>query len=373
METRHLTLARGDQRVTHIAVRKGWVVSALCSLSDESTWVVGATYVKDCGSQAFIKLAKSLDPSVPVSTHVSGVSISPDGVVGIALSNDGIHQYLLNDPIEQFASGRKLTLEPVRHTGNEILRTFAWINDSFHRHSMAVLSKQENGRERISVYGHTTNVLATKRDVLCETPADQIQFFDASPYGHVTFITPGDTLDNCNLTILSTNGSEALFNKKMVRINNKERTACSLAVGNTHVVVGFASTVAAASDPIGCVEVYSLARGNKLVASRAIPGAEPTALSTYSTRVMVGASQPQLFRWAVDQEAALSTSKSTLYAFSTKSNENFAICKGGEEHPWWAVNTIAMSDTAWAYARKVKNVENGEMYSVVEHASAVAI
>ena len=57
---------------------------------------------------------------------------------------------------------------------------------------------------------------------------------------------------------------------------------------------------------------------------------------------------------ASDYGASDSVSKSTLYAFSAKSDENFAISKGGDEHPSWAHGTVAMSDTAWAFARKVR-------------------
>ena len=374
METRHLAIARGEQKVTHIAVRKWWVVSAVCSSTDPDTWVVGAAYVKDGGRASFDKMLKSLDPGIPVSTKVVGISISPDGVVAVALSNDGIHQFVMVDPIDHFAPPKCLPLAPVPHKGNEVLYDFGWINDSSHRHSMVVHSKQETGRERLCVYGHTTNSRANKCDTLVETPAEDIQFFDASPYGHAAFVTPHSN-EQRKLTLLSTNERDGVFNKTEIRIDNRRRTPSALAVGNKLVVVGFVNVPVGPSSsyPMGSVDVYDVNLAGGLVCSRALPDAQPTALSTYSTRVLVGASESQLLVWAQGQGSSNPQSKSTLYAFSTKSDESFAICKGGEEHPWWAKDTVAMSDTAWAFAKKVRGAESGEEFSVIEHATCVAI
>jgi len=375
METRHLPLGRGDQKATHIATKSGWVVSALCSKHDPFCWVVGATYVKAGGAQAFLKLIKSLDPGVPVATKVAGLSISPDGVVAVALSNDGIHQFVLCDPITDYAGPRSLSLASVQHVGDEVIRAFGWINNSTHRHSMVVHSRQSSGRDRIAVYGHTTAEASTKRDTLVECPENNVQFFAASPFGHVAFITPGTVQNYRTLTLLSTNDQDAVFQKSEIRVTNTDRTPCSLAVGNVYVVVGYASTPLQrdASAPLGWVEVYKTTLGGGLVTSRAIPDAEPTAVSTYSTRVMVGASHPQLYTWAAAQGASASESKSTLYCFSTKSDENFAICRGGEDHVRWEPGTITMTETSWAYSRSLKSADTGDVFTVVEHASAVAI
>ena len=375
METRHLPLGRGDQKATHIATKSGWVVSALCSQHDPFCWVVGATYLKAGGEQSFLKLVKSLDPGVPVATKVAGLSISPDGVVAVALSNDGIHQFVLCDPIAEYAGPRSMALEAVRHIGNEVIRASGWINNSTHRHSMVVHSSQANGRERISVYGHTTAVASTKRDTLVECPENDIRFFAASPYGHVAFITPALTHSHSNLTLLSTNGEDGVFSKMEIRLTNQSRKACSLAVGNKHVVVGFANTSLQtnSSAPAGWVDVYSLNPGGGLVTSRAIPDAEPTAVSTYSTRVLVGASHPQRYTLAASQGSSISATSSTLYCFSTRSSENFAICRGGEDHLRWEPGTITMTETSWAYSRALKSVDTGDLFTVVEHASAVAI
>ena len=248
---------------------RGAVVYVICSEADPTTWVAGATFVKNGGSQSFIKLIKSLDAAIPVNTCVVGVSISPDAVVAIALSDDGIHQFVLVDPLENYAPAKCLSLAAVRHKGNEVLRAFGWINPSNHEHSIVVHSKQGNGHERLSVYGHTTNALANKCDTLVETAPNEIHFFAASPFGHAAFITSLSD-EKRLLTVLSTNNTEAVFRKSEIKIENKHRTPTALAVGDKLVVIGFAIV---GVDTNGWIDVYRVGHPCVHVCSRALPDA----------------------------------------------------------------------------------------------------
>ena len=204
-----------------------------------------------------------------------GVSISPDAVVAIALSDGGIHQFVLVDPGELCPTEMPVA-RGCPSQGNEVLRAFGWINPSNHRHSMVVHSKQGNGHERPSVYGHTTNALANKCDALVETAPNETLLCCVS-FGHAAFITSLSD-EKRLLTVLSTNNTEAVFRKSEVKIENKHRTPTALAVGDKLVVIGFAIV---GVDTNGWIDVYRV--GHPACTSAYVRCQTlPTALSTYS-------------------------------------------------------------------------------------------
>jgi len=354
MEERHLALAKGSQSITHVTYCNNWVA---CVVEYEDAWLVGAVFLDGCMSSDFLKVLKSTNKTLQGETRATDLSLSSDGVLAVAVGKDGIKLFKMVVPIGP-ANASVVEIESMRWPGTDVQRA-VWIGEFSDTRAMATLNNCTD-TDIASIALHGFGEARTDATVVSENEPHQIRFFDACTPGHIAFVSaPGPNLANTVTLLIKT---AEIFNRTCIPIGkDSEKAPSALAIGNKLVVVGY-SYPPGLADGVGLVEVFMIGHRG-LHTTRSIPQSVPTALCTNGDRVLVGASAG--IPWGHN------TSVSTVYCFSGKNPENFAVAKGGEEHPTWAPRSMCMWSYGWCVARTIVN-DSQERFSGIDCASLVA-
>jgi len=354
MEERHLTVAKGSQSISHVTYCNNWVA---CVVEYEDAWLVGAVFLDGCMGSNFLKVLKSTNKTLQGETRPTDLSFSNDGILAVALGKEGIKLFTMVVPIGP-VNANVVETESMRWPDNDVQRA-VWIGGFFDAHAMVTLNNCI-GTDIASIMVHGFGESRTDATVASENEPHQIRFFDACTPGHVAFVSaPGPNSSNTLTLLIKTT---EIFNRTCIPIGkDSEKSPSALAIGNKLAVVGY-SYPPGLVDGVGLVEVFKIGHRG-LHTTRSIPQSVPTALCTNGDRVLVGASSGM--PWGHN------TSVSTVYCFSGKNPENFAVAKGGEEHPTWAPRSMCMGPYGWCVARTIVN-DSRERFSGIDCASLMA-
>lgn len=353
MEERHLTIAKGNQTISHVSYLDHWVA---CVVEHEGEWMVGVVYLNGAMASDFLKVLKSSNKELKADSRPVDISFTTTSILSVALHNDGIHLFSMVAPVGP-SNARIAPMDVVRLDGQYIQRA-VWIGNMSDMHAMVTF-----GHSRSTAIGsimiHSFGVDAQPASVLAtENSPNQIRFFDGCTPGHVAFISIAGVTNQ--LTLLIREG--VVFDRSCMAIGkDSEKRPSALAIGNKLAVVGY-SYPPGLTDGVGLIEVFNIC-AKSVQTTRSIPQSVPTALCTNGARVLVGASTA--VPWGHN------TSVSTVYCFNSNKPENFAIAKGGEEHPTWFPRSMRMSSDGWCIARTIVG-DSGERFSGIDCARIVA-
>ena len=287
----------------------------------------------------------------PQPPQPTDLSFSEDCVLAVAFGERGVRLWMgvaPVGPVDAYVVETHSLCCPDRNVQRSV-----WIGNYMDKHSMITLGHSE-ATHLSSIMMHSFGGATTSPTLATESIAHQIRLFDACAPGHLGFVSTTG-VDSANaLTMLVRDG--VVFRRSCTQIGaDSDKTPTAFAIGNKLAVVGYAYPPGLV-DGVGLVEVFKV--GQKGVrTTRSIPQSVPTSLCTNGDRVLVGASVG--IHWGHD------TATSTVYCFSSKHRENYAVIKGGWEHPMWEARAMWMGPHGWCIARTIAG-ESGGRFSGIE-------
>ena len=367
MNLKRIEIARDPLRqVRCITHRHGFVAVALEPVPGSAiaeAWCVGFTYLYAGQDANFVKIVTQMArDATGLAGAPQSLSISPEGVLAVAMGIQGMHTFALAAPVEQYQAARASAWH---HLSNIGLCTFAkWIGAVNNKRALVTMTAEPLSEDLcVNVHGNlgAANPIANN---LFRADAGTILSLDAAEPGHIAFIVKRDGGFFLNLLVLQEGGG---FGQRSLNLSQTglRRTdvppnliPVSLAVGDEEVVVGFSPVNVQTLLPLwtapGLVEGYSVISG-ELTLRRLLPDSLPTALATAGSRMLIGASSESA-GW-----------QSGLYAMSSKGSGNYTVCRGDEWNRFWLTGCIHIDKLSFSYA--CTTVSGSDAVTVIEHAS----
>lgn len=369
MDFKRFYIACGRQSAKHITHRQGFlavVVEPSPSDNLAEAWYVGFTYMPSGTGAPLVKVISHLHKdAIGIVGAPKSLSISAEAVLAVAMGADGVRTFILSTPVEHH---RGATFAPWRHFNNLGVCSFAkWINPV--RDQRALVTRSTRIDTTVNVHGNLETPKSTIVQ-LFRAENSTILAFDAAEPGNIALVVKCPETFILHLLILQSDGTFGQRSLNLCQPGMRRAdvptnlTPISMAVGDEQVAIGFAPVVRNAMlherAPPGLVEAFCIDSGN-LQARRLLPNSLPTALATWGTRLLIGASDCCMsFDSATGEHSA-------IYAMSTKGNANYTVYRGDEFNLYWQPGVLHIDKLSWCYAR-TQNVAS-ETMTVVENAA----
>lgn len=257
------------------------------------------------------------------------LSMSQDDLIAASFGHAGVRVYAIAPSVEGNPA-RASEVNTFREVGYATSVFFVW-----HRNcDWSLLSRGgDRDTDRVMLHGHLGTASPTTKQLL-STATNTLTGLSASSPGNIALLVAKEQ----TLQVLFP-GESGLFERRCLDLSQfaatrrvgVELVPISVAIGTSHVAVGFGTVLLQGT---GLVEVFEISSG-RMEARRSVLNAMPFTLSCNGPRVMVGAH---------------SSSKQAckMFLFHVKKADSFALSENCEG--FWQQQTVVLRSNSFCFA-----------------------